>query len=1467
MPLTDPEWDLVTEWVRDHLFFSGEPRPRLVQFGFSPEFVASIPLGPVSADNAVALVEAVRNEAVTFQQTLLDALAHLDSLTSLPAGVMVLQFRQEVDEAARLHSSPQDQFLSSVLKNGAEVFIDRADLRRNLREFIADPEKTVLVVDGEKGSGRSYTYTLIRHLGAHCGFRPVRVTLNRTSTAEEVVQRLAEFVADVRTGLPPLNQTQLNDPLPSIETAVHRVVSRATAASEQFWLVLDECDKLDVNSDVWDCIGKLALTIYEHTPVRREGVPRLVLLGYSSATRQLPYEIRKNEVRDTARAAGPDDLRQFFQEFFAQPGGTGPPAEPEHVAALVEATVPAVLRAAEAPGPDGYMRKVCTAVEEAVRLYRSLPGGEDFPARLAELMSSAEAAPGPAPVSELRRAYREAACLLTRFDPARLRLPGEAEPTGRADLELVHDCRAVGTRNTCTWVLKPEIRDTALRGLAGPEQARLALLANLDQVPPGPGPERTALDCLSGTPPDLARQDLEELAHTLRAVLWLAQIPGTTGIPDAAVVQRRLERARLLQPLERLVRDSFQGRAEELAELRAYIGLPPGSGAPRPPVAADGAGGPVPPVLVHGPGGVGKSTLLAKFLLDSLHELPSPFPFAYVDFERPTLSVHEPATLVAEMARQLGIQYPDHREAFDELAHACEESAGTHRTEQGTVDELYQLSSTRATLGRASSSGLHAQVAAREADLARRLAGLVVEAVGAAGPAEQPPLVLVIDSFEEAQYRGSPVLGRIWAVWAALQEVHPKLRTVVAGRLLADHPARVVQPRAIELGDLGPEASVALLVACGVTDQRLAEELAARVGGHPLSLKLAARAAVQEEGDGTEPLSALIDSLPARRRHFFRKVDQMLIEGTLYERILKRITDDRVRALAQGGLALRTITPELVREVLAEPCGLRVDSEEEAGRLFGLLSRLDLVESSGPGAVRHRADLRAIMLRLADQARADLMRAVGQRAVAHYASREGPEARAEEVYHRLRLNESPRSVEERWLPGIERFLEDAAEDMAGRSAAYLTGHLGGHTPEEVLAEADQEDWERIAAREVEDLLSQGYTDAAAARLAQRRPWTAGSPLHPLWAETLDRLGRRAEARAVTAEAVDRAAAAGFRELQLELLLLSARLAEADGDVSEAGEDLAEAEEIAAGTDRPFEALGALLARARLGNAAEKPDPKVDGRLAEQLSGLSDEVLARQPALVRAAAAEVSQDYPAVLERTLDVVGLPETEEAVLEALAEAIGRAVAERPELRGPVRDLLENAAGPPDRTGTTGGTHIGVTGLLREARRRGTLDGLARQLLTLDDRTGSLASGVATAMTAGAPPAPEPAPTQPASTGAGSQPGGSDTGGGTQPAAPQPPSTGTQPSGTGTGTGTGTQPSGSDTGTATQPADPQPPSAATGTDAGTGTGTQPPASPATAPGVRPSGAGPQPPGAHPSARSATAGPGQAEGNGHRAA
>lgn len=370
MPLNTTDWDTVTAWVRTYLLDTTDPHTELRQAGFSAEFIAALPLTSVSAENARALVQASRR-TLRLQRELLEVLVRLDRLATHPDATQARDLLARLREEERAQRS-QDVFRSMVLKCGTEVFLDREDLRGRLRTFVEGPDQSVLVVDGEPDSGRSYTYTLIRHIARHHGFRPARVILDQTSTASRVVRRLATFVADPRAGAaaPP-------EPA-SLDEAVHQVVHRATGAEDVFWFVLDDCDRLDPGSDVWDLIGRLALAVYEHEPVRRDQAPRLVLLGYSESARQLPYELRNCALHDRARIAEPADLRIFFDQYFHEqpPERLAALAAQERESALselVDLALEEVLGAVGA-GPPGesYMRRVCTAVEGAVRAYRSL---------------------------------------------------------------------------------------------------------------------------------------------------------------------------------------------------------------------------------------------------------------------------------------------------------------------------------------------------------------------------------------------------------------------------------------------------------------------------------------------------------------------------------------------------------------------------------------------------------------------------------------------------------------------------------------------------------------------------------------------------------------------------------------------------------------------------------------------------------------------------------------------------------------------------------------------------------------------------------------------------------------------------------------------------------------------------------------------------------------------------------------
>ena len=146
-----------------------------------------------------------------------------------------------------------------------------------------------------------------------------------------------------------------------------------------------------------------------------------------------------------------------------------------------------------------------------------------------------------------------------------------------------------------------------------------------------------------------AVQALEELQHVRVDDLKL---------PSLSDARRFLERSELLEPLRVLVgttggwdgtprKDRFVGRQQEIATLRKFVDELKGES------LGEGVGRLLnrfykgalylfgvqdeSVLFVEAQGGLGKSTLMAKFMVDHALNQIAPFPFAYLDFDRASL--------------------------------------------------------------------------------------------------------------------------------------------------------------------------------------------------------------------------------------------------------------------------------------------------------------------------------------------------------------------------------------------------------------------------------------------------------------------------------------------------------------------------------------------------------------------------------------------------------------------------------------------------------------------------------------------------------------------------------------------------------------------------------------------------------------------------------------------------------------
>ena len=215
------------------------------------------------------------------------------------------------------------------------------------------------------------------------------------------------------------------------------------------------------------------------------------------------------------------------------------------------------------------------------------------------------------------------------------------------------------------------------------------------------------------------------------------------------------------------------------------------------------------------------------------------------------------------------------------------------------------------------------------------------------------PFLWVMDTFEEVQYKGAVVVKQLYDFIIGLQSEYPTLRPVVAGRAPVTK-AKVIE---ISLSDLDVEASQGFLEKMGINNPDDALDIAVKVGGNPLSLKLAADVV---KAEGMEEFSKI--KLSEKRLFFERQFNTSRIQGILYDRILEHIKNPLVQKLAHPGLVLRFITADLILKVLSEPCELGLTTMEQADALFTELGKeVSLITQPDDKVLRHRPDLRKVM--------------------------------------------------------------------------------------------------------------------------------------------------------------------------------------------------------------------------------------------------------------------------------------------------------------------------------------------------------------------------------------------------------------------------------------------------------------------------------------------------------------------------
>jgi AAA ATPase domain len=523
-------------------------------------------------------------------------------------------------------------------------------------------------------------------------------------------------------------------------------------------------------------------------------------------------------------------------------------------------------------------------------------------------------------------------------------------------------------------------------------------------------------------------------------------------------VRSALGRLDVQERSEAMLRRGFYGRTAELAQIAEWLKQP-------------ATARPVTSLLISGLPGIGKSTLVDEAARRASSAEP-PFLVVRLDFDRSALDVQDRVGLTMEISRQVSI------------------AVGS---EAATLQQARLVAA-----GATPTSGPDVKGEGRE-HVPDELSSILGGVVARAGR----PILMLLDTMEVLRGRGETHPGRLLDCLDELCDRGLRPMAVIAagrGDALDSAPDRI--GRRIELEALDPADANAMLTRLEVPPTAFAtiNELAE---GNPLVLRLAARVANEA---GPEALTGA----EGRRE---------VAAAYLYRFLLSRIGDPKLRDLAEPGLVVRRINADVIAEVLAPALKLILQPGEAVTLFDALATHHWLVEPDPtPGWVRHRADIRTVLLRLLYEGRSRLTATRIDRAAAKwFARRTEPFAAMEAAYHELqamRGGAEPPGIDPEVLRRLDKEtiaeLPEEAQDLIRTARGERTSKFRSDDPGSKPAPPEN----AAAASELEALLERG--DIIEASFVYERAFAhqrlkSGSPEDDIARTFLWRAGRWREA--------------------------------------------------------------------------------------------------------------------------------------------------------------------------------------------------------------------------------------------------------------------------------------------------------------------------------------------------------------------
>ena len=248
---------------------------------------------------------------------------------------------------------PQDPFDACILR-GRFAFLDRADLRRSLRELSAAQGSRTLVVNGASRSGKTYSLQLIAFLADRLGlYRVIPIDLREEGAdfgPKDLVTKLLNRMGR-NSSVREIPEQQQQQAARWNRELCDWLLGEIRQTETTWWIVVDGVDQVQVHPDTLDLIMKL-VGAAETT----ESALRIVLLAF---TQPLPPDLDPFVAREEIREIDRDIVEEFFTQFVVQ--AKIPAGEPE-----IEAAVDKVMSLAAPDDPDRLL-VLAGGVVQAIR--------------------------------------------------------------------------------------------------------------------------------------------------------------------------------------------------------------------------------------------------------------------------------------------------------------------------------------------------------------------------------------------------------------------------------------------------------------------------------------------------------------------------------------------------------------------------------------------------------------------------------------------------------------------------------------------------------------------------------------------------------------------------------------------------------------------------------------------------------------------------------------------------------------------------------------------------------------------------------------------------------------------------------------------------------------------------------------------------------------------------------------------